>query len=198
MSDPADASPSEIDQGIRRSGRIGRFLTSAMLVLGAIFSLWLVSTIALSPQTLAKMNLTERRIAEIEGFRHEPAKLVTLLETHPEAVVVLAKAEKESLRFQDLADHRLKRVGAVCLVAFAAALGLAFLWLLRRLFTAFAEGEVLTPQNARTLKLLGVIIVVVGVLTLRPGVALAGLLDIALAWSVRQALLLKAEQALVI
>jgi uncharacterized protein YjeT (DUF2065 family) len=198
MSDCPALPSSEIDQGIRRSGRIGRFLTTTFLVLGAAFSLWLTVAIALTPRTLAKMNLTDQRAAEIEGFRHDPAKFVNLLEAHPDAVVALAKAERESIRFQDLADHRLKRAGAVCLVVFAAALGLTFLWLLRRLFTAFAEGEVLTPQNARTLKLLGVIIVVVGIITLHPGVALAGLLDIALAWSLRQALLLKAEQALVI
>jgi len=198
MSDCPEHSPSEIDLRIRRSGKIGRFLCTTLLVLGALFSLWLALAIALAPRSLAKMNLNEQRAAEIKAFHQDPAKLLELLETKPEAVVTLAKAEKDAIHFQDLADHRLKRVGTVFIVIVAATLILAFIWLVRRLFASFAEGQVITPQNARILKLLGVIVVACGILTLHPGLVIAGLLDIVLAWSLRQALLLKAEQALVI
>lgn len=198
MSDYAEHSPSEIDRRIRLSGRIGRFLCTTLLIVGGLFSLWLTIAIAVDPRALAKMNLTDDRAAEIKSFHQDPAKLLALLETKPEAVAALAKAEMDAMHFQDLADHHLKRAGTVLVVIVAAALLLTFVWLVRRLFSAFAEGEVITPENARILKLLGVIVVACGILTLRPGVAIAGILDITLAWSLRQALLLKAEQALVI
>ncbi len=198
MSRCANPSPAEIDRRIRRSGRIGRFLCTALLVLGGLFSLWLTVAIAWAPRSLAKMNLDERRSAQIESFKHEPAKLLSLLETQPQDVVVLAKAEKEALRFQDLAEHRLKRAATAVFVVVAAALTLGFVWLVRKLFASFAEGEVITADNARILKRIGFIVVLCGILTLNIGVVIAGLLDIAFAWGLRQALLLKAEQALVI
>lgn len=198
MSNCPEKSAAEIDRRIRLSGRIGRFLCTTVLILGGAFSLWLTIAIALDPQALAKMNLTDERAAEIKAFHQDPAKLLALLETKPEAVAALAKAEKDALHFQELADHRLKRAGTVLIVIAIAALLLGFVWLGRRLFSAFAEGEVITPENARILKYLGVLIVVLGILTMRPGVAIAGILDITLAWSLRQALLLKAEHALVI
>lgn len=198
MSHCPEHSPAEIERRIRLSGRIGRFLCTTLLTLGGIFSVWLTIALALDPRALAKLNLTDERAAEIQAFHQDPAKLLAMLETKPGAVVELAKAEKDAIHMQELADHRLKRAGTVLVVLAISALLLTFVWLVRKLFSAFAQGEVITPENARTLKLLGVLVVALGILTLRPGVAIAGILDITLAWSLRQALLLKAEQALVI
>lgn len=191
-------SPSDIDRRIRRTGKIGRFLCTALLILGGLFGVWLTLTIAFQPSTLVKLNLNDKRMAQLATYKQDPARLLETLQTHPTEVMALAKAEKEANRYQDLADHRLKRLANVAFVAVAAALILAFIWLVRRLFDAFAEGEVITADNARILKRLGFIVVLCGILTLHLGVVIAGLLNIVFGWSLRQALLLKAEQALVI
>jgi hypothetical protein len=191
-------SPSDIDRRIRRTGKVGRFLCTTLLILGGLFGAWLTLTIAFHPSTLVKLNLDDKRTAQLATYKQDPARLLETLQAHPTEVMALAKAEKEANHYQDLADHRLKRLANVAFIAVAAALILAFVWLVRRLFAAFAEGEVITADNARILKRLGFIVVLCGILTLNLGVVLAGLLNIVFGWSLRQALLLKAEQALVI
>jgi hypothetical protein len=191
-------SPSDIDRRIRRTGKIGRFLCTTLLIAGGFFGVWLTITIAFYPGTLVKLNLNDKRAAQLAAYKQDPARLFETLQARPSEILALAKAEKEANHYQDLADHRLKRLANVALVAVAAALILAFVWLLRRLFDAFAEGEVISPDNARILKRLGFILVLCGILTLHVGVVLAGMLNIVFGWSLRQALLLKAEQALVI
>jgi hypothetical protein len=86
----------------------------------------------------------------------------------------------------------------VAVIALLAVLILGFIWLVRKLFAAFAEGQVITADNARTLKRVGLITVVCGVLGLNLGIVIAGLLNLVLGWSLQQALALKAEQDLVI
>ena len=75
---------------------------------------------------------------------------------------------------------------------------LGFIWLVRQLFAAFAEGRVIGADNARTLKRLGVIALVCGGLGFNLGLVIAGLLLLVLGWNLQQALALQAEQALVI
>lgn len=191
-------SPADIDRRIRRTGKVGRFLCTALLVLGGLFGAWLTLTIAFHPSTLVKMNLDDKRTAQLATYRQDPARLLETLQARPAEIMALAKAEKEANHYQDLADHRLKRLANVAFVAVVVALFLAFMWLIRRLFDAFAEGEVITADNARILKRLGFIVVACGILTLNLGVVIGGLLHIVFGWSLRQALLLKAEQALVI
>ncbi|HAZ65622.1 MAG TPA: hypothetical protein DCY41_02570, partial [Opitutae bacterium] len=60
------------------------------------------------------------------------------------------------------------------------------------------EGQVITADNARTLKRVGLITVVCGVVGLNLGIVIAGLLNLVLGWSLQQALALKVEQDLVI
>ncbi|MEY4086818.1 MAG: hypothetical protein RLZZ405_1006, partial [Verrucomicrobiota bacterium] len=90
------------------------------------------------------------------------------------------------------------RGGFVAVTALLATLILGFTWLLRQLFAAFAEGRVITADNARVLKRLGIALLVCGGLGLNAGIIVAGLLILILGWNLQQALALQAEQALVI
>jgi hypothetical protein len=135
---------------------------------------------------------------QIAEFKQTPAKLVALFESKPAEVLTLANAQKEANQYQDLVDHPEKRGGTVAVISLLAVLILGFIWLVRQLFAAFAEGLVITADNARTLKRVGLITLVCGVLGFNLGIVIAGLLNLVLGWSLQQALALKAEQDLVI
>jgi len=198
MSNPPNPAPSDLERSIRRTGKVGRLLCTTLLVLGALFSGWLLLTIATNPAALVKLNLDEKRTAQIAEFRQTPAKFVAFFEAKPAEVLALANAQKEANQYQDLVDHPEKRGGAVAVITLLAVLILGFIWLVRQLFAAFAEGQVITADNARTLKRVGLITLVCGVLGLNLGIVIAGLLNLVLGWSLQQALELKAEQDLVI
>lgn len=198
MSNPLNPPPSDLEHRIRRTGKVGRFLCTTLLVLGSLFSGGLLLTVATNPAALVKLNLDEKRTAQIAEFRQTPAKFVALFETKPTEVLALANAQKEANQYQELVDHPEKRGGTVAVIALLAVLILGFIWLVRKLFAAFAEGQVITADNARTLKRVGLITVVCGVLGLNLGIVIAGLLNLVLGWSLQQALALKAEQDLVI
>jgi hypothetical protein len=189
---------SDIERSIRRAGKVGRFLCTTLLILGTLFSAWLLLTIATNPSALVKLNLDEKRRAQIAEFKQTPAKLVALFESKPAEVLTLANAQKEANQYQDLVDHPEKRGGTIAVIALLAVLILGFVWLVRQLFAAFAEGQVITADNARTLKRVGLITLVCGVLGFNLGIVIAGLLNLVLGWSLQQALALKAEQDLVI
>jgi cytochrome b561 len=198
MSNPPNPAPSDLERSIRRTGKVGRFLCTTLLVLGVLFSGWLLLTVATNPAALVKLNLDEKRTAQIAEFKQAPAKFIALFETKPAEVLALANAQKEANQYQDLVDHPEKRGGTVAVIALLAVLILGFIWLVRQLFAAFAEGQVITADNARTLKRVGLITVVCGVLGLNLGIVIAGLLNLVLGWSLQQALALKVEQDLVI
>ena len=198
MSAPSTPLPSDIERSIRRAGKVGRFLCTSLLILGTLFSGWLLLTIATNPGAMVKMNLNAERSAQIAEFKQAPAKLVALFEAKPAEVLALANAQKEANQYQDLVDHPEKRGGNVAVIALLAVLILGFIWLVRQLFAAFAEGQVITADNARTLKRVGLIMLVSGVLGLNLGIVISGLLNLVLGWSLQQALALKAEQDLVI
>jgi len=190
--------PSDIERSIRRAGKVGRFLCTTLLILGTLFSGWLLLTIATHPEALVKMNLNAERSAQIAVFKQAPAQLVALFEAKPAEVLTLANAQKEANQYQDLVDHPEKRGGTVAVIALLAVLILGFIWLVRQLFAAFAEGQVITADNARVLKRVGLITLICGILGFNLGVVIAGLLNLVLGWSLQQALALKAEQDLVI
>jgi hypothetical protein len=190
--------PSDIERSIRRAGKVGRFLCTTLLILGTLFSGWLLLTIATHPEALVKMNLNAERSAQIAEFKQAPAQLVALFEAKPAEVLTLANAQKEANQYQDLVDHPEKRGGTVAVIALLAVLILGFIWLVRQLFAAFAEGQVITADNARVLKRVGLITLICGILGFNLGVVIAGLLNLVLGWSLQQALALKAEQDLVI
>ncbi len=198
MSAPSTPLLSDIERSIRRAGKVGRFLCTTLLILGTLFSGWLLLTIATNPGAMVKMNLNAERSAQIADFKQAPAKLFALLEAKPAEVLALANAQKEANQYQDLVDHPEKRGGNVAVIALLAVLILGFIWLVRQLFAAFAEGQVITADNARTLKRVGLIMLVSGVLGLNLGIVISGLLNLVLGWSLQQALALKAEQDLVI
>ena len=198
MSAPSTPLLSDIERSIRRAGKVGRFLCTTLLILGTLFSGWLLLTIATNPGAMVKMNLNAERSAQIAEFKQAPAKLVALFEAKPAEVLTLANAQKEANQYQDLVDHPEKRGGTVAVIALLAVLVLGFIWLVRQLFAAFAEGQVITPDNARVLKRVGLITLICGILGFNLGVVIAGLLNLVLGWSLQQALALKAEQDLVI
>ena len=198
MSAPSTPLLSDIERSIRRAGKVGRFLCTTLLILGTLFSGWLLLTIATNPGAMVKMNLNAERSAQIADFKQAPAKLFALFEAKPAEVLALANAQKEANQYQDLVDHPEKRGGNVAVIALLAVLILGFIWLVRQLFAAFAEGQVITTDNARTLKRVGLIMLVSGVLGLNLGIVISGLLNLVLGWSLQQALALKAEQDLVI
>ena len=198
MSAPSTPLLSDIERSIRRAGKVGRFLCTTLLILGTLFSGWLLLTIATNPGAMVKMNLNAERSAQIAEFKQAPAKLFALFEAKPAEVLALANAQKEASQYQDLVDHPEKRGGNVAVIALLAVLILGFIWLVRQLFAAFAEGQVITADNARTLKRVGLIMLVSGVLGLNLGIVISGLLNLVLGWSLQQALALKAEQDLVI
>ncbi|MCX6917764.1 MAG: DUF2975 domain-containing protein [Verrucomicrobia bacterium] len=198
MSAPSPPLLSDIEQSIRRAGKVGRFLCTTLLILGTLFSGWLLLTIATNPGAMVKMNLNAERSAQIADFKQTPAKFLALFEANPAEVLALANAQKEANQYQDLVDHPEKRGGNVAVIALLAVLILGFIWLVRQLFAAFAEGQVITADNARTLKRVGLIMLVSGVLGLNLGIVISGLLNLVLGWSLQQALALKAEQDLVI
>ena len=198
MSAPSTPLLSDIERSIRRAGIVGRFLCTTLLILGTLFSGWLLLTIATNPGAMVKMNLNAERSAQIADFKQAPAKLFALFEAKPAEVLALANAQKEANQYQDLVDHPEKRGGNVAVIALLAVLILGFIWLVRQLFAAFAEGQVITADNARTLKRVGLIMLVSGVLGLNLGIVISGLLNLVLGWSLQQALALKAEQDLVI
>jgi hypothetical protein len=188
----------ELDRRIRRAGKIGRFLCSTLLIAGSLLALGLLATAATNPEALVKLNLDGKHGAQVAGFRQAPDKLLALLVEKPEEVIRVAGAQQEANKYQDLVDHPEKRGGFVAVTALLATLILGFTWLLRQLFAAFAEGQVITAANARVLKRIGVVIIVCGLLGLNAGILVAGLLILILGWSLQQALALQAEQALVI
>lgn len=198
MSTPSTPLLSDIERSIRRAGKVGRFLCTTLLIVGTLFSGWLLLTIATNPGAMVKMNLNAERSAQIADFKQAPAKLFALFEAKPAEVLALANAQKEANQYQDLVDHPEKRGGNVAVIALLAVLILGFIWLVRQLFAAFAEGQVITADNARTLKRVGLIMLVSGVLGLNLGIVISGLLNLVLGWSLQQALALKAEQDLVI
>ena len=198
MSAPSTPLLSDIERSIRRAGKVGRFLCTTLLILDTLFSGWLLLTIATNPGAMVKMNLNAERSAQIADFKQAPAKLFALFEAKPAEVLALANAQKEANQYQDLVDHPEKRGGNVAVIALLAVLILGFIWLVRQLFAAFAEGQVITADNARTLKRVGLIMLVSGVLGLNLGIVISGLLNLVLGWSLQQALALKAEQDLVI
>ena len=198
MSAPSTPRLSDIERSIRRAGKVGRFLCTTLLILGTLFSGWLLLTIATNPGAMVKMNLNAERSAQIADFKQAPAKLFALFEAKPAEVLALANAQKEANQYQDLVDHPEKRGGNVAVIALLAVLILGFIWLVRQLFAAFAEGQVITADNARTLKRVGLIMLVSGVLGLNLGIVISVLLNLVLGWSLQQALALKAEQDLVI
>ena len=188
----------ELDRRIRRAGKIGRFLCSTLLIAGSLLALGLLATAATNPEALVKLNLDGKHGAQVAGFRQAPDKLLALLVEKPEEVIRVAGAQQEANKYQDLVDHPEKRGGFVAVTALLATLILGFTWLLRQLFAAFAEGQVITAANARVLKRIGVVIIICGLLGLNAGILVAGLLILILGWSLQQALALQAEQALVI
>jgi hypothetical protein len=188
----------ELDRRIRRAGKIGRFLCSTLLIAGTLLALWLMATAATNPEALVKLNLDGKHGAQVAGFRQAPDKLLALLVEKPEEVIRVAGAQLEANKYQDLVDHPEKRGGFVAVTALLATLILGFTWLLRQLFAAFAEGQVIAAANARVLKRIGVVIIICGLLGLNAGILVAGLLILILGWSLQQALALQAEQALVI
>ncbi|NBX34432.1 DUF2975 domain-containing protein [bacterium] len=188
----------ELDRRIRRAGKIGRFLCSTLLIAGTLLALWLMATAATNPEALVKLNLDGKHGAQVAGFRQAPDKLLALLVEKPEEVIRVAGAQQEANKYQDLVDHPEKRGGFVAVTALLATLILGFTWLLRQLFAAFAEGQVITAANARVLKRIGGVIIVCGLLGVNAGILVAGLLILILGWSLQQALALQAEQALVI
>jgi hypothetical protein len=192
------SSPQDLDRRIRRAGKIGRFLCSASLIVGALLALWLLATAATQPEALVKLNLDSQQGAQVAGFRQAPDKLLALLLEKPEQVARIAGVQVEVNKFQDLVEHPAKRGGFVVVTAVIAFLILGFTWLLRQLFAAFAEGQVITADNARVLKRIGLALLVCGGLGLNVGLIAAGLLILVLGWNLQQALALKAEQALVI
>ena len=188
----------ELDRRIRRAGKIGRFLCSTLLIAGSLLALGLLATAATNPEALVKLNLDGKHGAQVAGFRQAPDKLLALLVEKPEEVIRVAGAQLEANKYQDLVDHPEKRGGFVAVTALLATLILGFTWLLRQLFAAFAEGQVIAAANARVLKRIGVVIIICGLLGLNAGILVAGLLILILGWSLQQALALQAEQALVI
>ena len=188
----------DLDRRIRRAGKIGRILCTILLVGGALVSLWLMGTTAANPEAIVKMNLPPERTAQVEGFKKSPGELVMLLLSKPTEVESLAHFQAEANKFQDLVDHPQKRGVTVAFIALFSVLILGFIWLVRQLFAAFAEGRVIGADNARTLKRLGVIALVCGGLGFNLGLVIAGLLLLVLGWNLQQALALQAEQALVI
>ena len=188
----------ELDRRIRRAGKIGRFLCSTLLIAGTLLALWLMATAATNPEALVKLNLDGKHGAQVAGFRQAPDKLLALLVEKPEEVIRVAGAQQEANKYQDLVDHPEKRGGFVAVTALLSTLILGFTWLLRQLFAAFAEGQVIAAANARVLKRIGVVIIICGLLGLNAGILVAGLLILILGWSLQQALALQAEQALVI
>jgi hypothetical protein len=157
-----------------------------------------MATAATNPEALVKLNLDGKHGAQVAGFRQAPDKLLALLVEKPEEVIRVAGAQQEANKYQDLVDHPEKRGGFVAVTALLATLILGFTWLLRQLFAAFAEGQVITAANARVLKRIGGVIIVCSLLGVNAGILVAGLLILILGWSLQQALALQAEQALVI
>ena len=189
--------PNDLDRRIRRAGQIGRFLCSTFLIGGTLLALLLLITAATHPEALVKLNLDSKHGAQVAGFRQAPAKLLALLLEKPEEVIHVAGAQQEANKYQDV-EHPEKRGGFVAVTALLATLILGFTWLLRQLFAAFAEGRVITADNARVLKRIGIALLVCGGLGLNAGIVVAGLLILILGWNLQQALALQAEQSLVI
>jgi len=190
--------PADLDRRIRRAGKIGRFLCTTLLIGGTLLALWLMATAATQPEALVKLNLDGKHGAQVAGFRQAPEKLLALLLEKPEELIRVAGAQQEANKYQALVDHPEKRGGFVAVTALLATLILGFTWLLRQLFAAFAEGRVITADNARVLKRLGIALLVCGGLGFNAGIIVAGLLILILGWNLQQALALQAEQALVI
>lgn len=200
MSTPETPSttPSLIDRRIRLAGKFGRVLCTTLLLGGTLLLLWFLGAVATQPETIVKLNLTPERQEQIAGFKREPAKLADFLLRQPEELMNLAYHQAEANKYQALVDLPSKRGGTVAVAGLLGVLVLGFVWLLRQLFAAFADGQVITADNARTLRRLGITLLVVGGLGLNVGVIITGLLLLILGWNLQQALALQAEQALVI
>jgi hypothetical protein len=200
MSTPETPSttPSLIDRRIRLAGKFGRALCTTLLLGGTLLLLWFLGAVATQPETIVKLNLTPERQEQIAGFKREPAKLADFLLRQPEELMTLAYHQAEANKYQALVDLPSKRGGTVAVAGLLGVLVLGFVWLLRQLFAAFADGQVITADNARTLRRLGITLLVVGGLGLNVGVIITGLLLLILGWNLQQALALQAEQALVI
>jgi len=196
--EPPSTQPSLIDRRIRLAGKIGRVLCTTLLIGGALLMLWFLGTVATQPEAIVKLNLTAERQEQIAGFKREPAKLADFLLRQPEELMTLAYHQAEANKYQALVDLPAKRGGTVAVAGLLGVLVLGFVWLLRQLFAAFADGQVITADNARTLRRLGITLLVVGGLGLNVGVIITGLLLLILGWNLQQALALQAEQALVI
>jgi len=197
-SETPSTQPSLIDRRIRLAGKIGRVLCTTLLIGGALLMLWFLGTVATKPETIVKLNLTAERQEQIAGFKREPAKLADFLLRQPEELMTLAYHQAEANKYQALVDLPAKRGGTVAVAGLLGVLVLGFVWLLRQLFATFADGQVITADNARTLRRLGITLLVVGGLGLNVGVIITGLLLLILGWNLQQALALQAEQALVI
>ncbi len=200
MSTPETPSttPSLIDRRIRLAGKIGRVLCTTLLLGGTLLLLWFLGAVATQPEAIVKLNLTPERQEQIAGFKREPAKLAEFLQRQPEELMTLAYHQAEANKYQALVDLPSKRGGTVAVAGLLGVLVLGFVWLLRQLFAAFADGQVITADNARTLRRLGITLLIVGGLGLNVGVIITGLLLLILGWNLQQALALQAEQALVI
>ena len=196
--EPPSTPPSLIDRRIRLAGKIGRVLCTTLLLCGTLLLLWFLGAVATQPETIVKLNLTPERQEQIAGFKREPAKLADFLMRQPEELMTLAYHQAEANKYQALVDLPSKRGGTVAVAGLLGVLVLGFVWLLRQLFAAFADGQVITADNARTLRRLGITLLVVGGLGLNVGVIITGLLLLILGWNLQQALALQAEQALVI
>jgi hypothetical protein len=190
--------PSLIDRRIRLAGKIGRVLCTTLLLGGTLLLLWFLGAVATQPEAIVKLNLTPERQEQVAGFKREPAKLAEFLQRQPEELMTLAYHQAEANKYQALVDLPSKRGGTVAVAGLLGVLVLGFVWLLRQLFAAFADGQVITADNARTLRRLGITLLVVGGLGLNVGVIITGLLILILGWNLQQALALQAEQALVI
>jgi len=200
MSTPETPSttPSLIDRRIRLAGKIGRVLCTTLLLGGTLLLLWFLGAVTTQPEAIVKLNLTPDRQEQIAGFKREPAKLAEFLQRQPEELMTLAYHQAEANKYQALVDLPSKRGGTVAVAGLLGVLVLGFVWLLRQLFAAFADGQVITSDNARTLRRLGITLLIVGGLGLNVGVIITGLLLLILGWNLQQALALQAEQALVI
>ena len=134
------------------------------LIGGTLLALLLLATAATHPEALVKLNMDSKHGAQVAGFRQAPAKLLALLLEKPEELIHVAAAQQEANKYQDLVDHPEKRGGFVAVTGLLATLILGFTWLLRQLFAAFAEGRVITADNARVLKRIGIALLVCGCL----------------------------------
>ena len=107
MSAPSTPLLSDIERSIRRAGKVGRFLCTTLLILGTLFSGWLLLTIATNPGAMVKMNLNAERSAQIADFKQAPAKLFALFEAKP------AEVEPEDATDQHDEANPLERPGVV-------------------------------------------------------------------------------------